>query len=78
MRYLILCRSLTYAQKAAAALERRGISAAIIKAPQHLRERGCGYALNLTRRFPEAVAILRDQRLLTGRLFRKEEDGESR
>ena len=78
MRYLILCRSLTYAQRAAAALERRGISARIIKAPQHLRERGCGYALSLTRRFPEAVSVLREQQLLTGRLFRKEENGEYR
>ncbi len=78
MRYLILCRSLTSAQRAAAALERRGISAGIVKAPQHLRNRGCGYALSMTRRFPEAVAILREQKLLTGRLYRKEENGEYR
>ena len=48
LRYLILCRSLTYAQKAAAVLERRGIDAPIIKAPLRLRERGCGYALSVT------------------------------
>lgn len=76
MRYLILCRSLTYAQKAAAVLERRGISAVIVKAPQHLRDRGCGYAMSMTRRFPEAVAILQEQKLLTGRLYRKEDSGE--
>ena len=58
LRYLILCRSLTYAQKAAAVLERRGIDAPIIKAPLRLRERGCGYALSVTRRFPEAVSLL--------------------
>ena len=78
MRYLILCRSLTYALKAAAVLERRGISAVIVKAPQHLRDRGCGYALSMTRRFPEAVAILQEQKLLTGRLYRKEDSGEYR
>ena len=78
MRYLILCRSLTYAQKAAAALERRGISCGIVKAPQRLRDRGCGYALTLSRRFSEAVDLLREKQLLTGRLFRREENGEYR
>ena len=78
LRYLILCRSLTYAQKAAAVLERRGIDAPIIKAPLRLRERGCGYALSVTRRFPEAVSLLREQHLLTGRLYSRSEDGEYR
>ncbi len=78
MRYLILCRSLTYAQKAFAALERRGIRAGLIRAPQHLRGRGCGYALSLSRRFPEAVGILREQQLLTGRLYQREDNGEYR
>ena len=78
MRYLILCRSLTYAQKAAAVLERRGIDAQIIKAPLRLRERGCGYALSVTRRFSEAVALLKSNQLLTGRLYSRTEDGEYR
>ena len=78
MRYLILCRSLTYAQKAAAVLERRGIRAGVVKAPQRLRDRGCGYALSLTRRFPEAVAVLREQQLLTGRLYQREDNGDYR
>ena len=36
MRYLIMCRSLTYAQRAARVLERAGIGAGIIKAPAGL------------------------------------------
>lgn len=78
MRYLILCRSLTYAQKAAAVLEKHGISAGIVKAPKRLRDRGCGYALTLSRRFPEAVGLLRERQLLTGRLYQREENGEYR
>ena len=78
LRYLILCRSLTYAQKAAAVLERRGIDAPIIKAPLRLRERGCGYALSVSRRFSEAVALLKENHLLTGRLYSRSEDGEYR
>ena len=78
LRYLILCRSLTYAQKAAAVLERRGIDAPIIKAPLKLRERGCGYALSVSRRFEEAVALLKEKHLLTGRLYSRTEEGEYR
>lgn len=78
MRYLILCRSLTYAQRAAALLQRRGIDAPILKAPMKLRERGCGYALSVTRRFREAVALLRENHLLTGRLYSRSDDGEYR
>ena len=45
MQYLIMCRSMTYAQRSAALLERSGISAKVVKAPQgpeqqRLRVRG--------------------------------------
>lgn len=76
MQYLILCRSLTYAQRAASELARRGISASVVKAPQRLRERGCGYALSLSRHFSEAVEILKAQDLLTGRLYAREDGGD--
>ena len=78
MRYLILCRSLTYAQRAEALLERRGIDAPILKAPLRLRERGCGYALSVTRRIREAAALLRENHLLTGRIYARLDDGEYR
>ena len=32
--YLIVCRSLTYAQRTAAALERTGITARVIRSPR--------------------------------------------
>ncbi len=78
MKYLIMCKSLTNAQRAALLLERRGLSAAVVKAPQHLRANGCGYALSLYRRLPEAVEILKDRSLLTGRVFIRLEDGSYR
>ena len=40
MGYLIMCRSLTYAQRAARVLERAGIGAGIIKAPAGLTGNG--------------------------------------
>ena len=60
MKYLIMCKSLTNAQRASLLLERRGLSAAVVKAPQNLRANGCGYALSLYRRMPEAVEILKN------------------
>ena len=38
-QYLLMCRSLTYAQKSVKLLERSGITAAVVKAPR-LRLRG--------------------------------------
>ena len=78
MKYLIMCKSLTNAQRAALLLERRGIDAVVVKAPQHLRENGCGYALSLYRRLDEAVGLLRNNRLLTGKVYRRGDDGNYR
>ena len=46
--YLFLYRSLTYAQWAAAALERVGISAYLVRTPSSLSGQGCGYSLKLS------------------------------
>lgn len=75
-QYLIMCRSLTFAQRAARLLERAGITAAVIKAPQSLTSSGCGYAISLHKRFDEAVLILKKNKMLTGRLYKRYDDGE--
>ena len=76
MLYLIMCRSLTYAQRSAALLERSGITAAVVKAPQGLSSNGCGYAVSLYKNFPEAVSLLRRNNLPFGKTFRRLESGE--
>ena len=78
MRYLIMCKSLTNAQRASLLLERRGIGAAVVKAPQSLRAGGCGYAVSLYRRLGEAVNILRNAELLSGKVYLRGEDGNYR
>lgn len=75
-QYLIMCRSLTYAQRSAKLLERSGITATVVKAPQGLSTGGCGYAVMLHKRFDEAVLILRKNKLLMGKLFGRNGDGE--
>ncbi len=75
MQYLIMCRSMTYAQRSAAMLERAGISARVVKAPQGLSSSGCGYGVSLYRRFDEARNLLKKNGLLNGKIFYRD-DGE--
>ena len=75
-QYLIMCPSLTAAQRSQKLLERSGISAALVKAPQGLNTLGCGYSLSLYKGFNEAVSILRKSNMLKGKLFSREQNGD--
>ena len=75
MQYLIMCRSLTKAQQAAALLERKGIAASIVKAPQGLSTSGCGYALSLYKNFEEASELLKKNMMLGGKRFERTATG---
>ncbi len=76
MQYLIMCRSLTYAQRTAALLERSGIPSVVVKAPQALTSGGCGYAVSLHKRFEEAVTLLRNNSMIHGKLFKRRDGGD--
>ena len=70
MRYLIMCRSLTYAQRAARALERSGIGTGVLKAPAGLTGNGCSYCVAVSAaKGQRAVNILRSENLLQGKVF---------
>ena len=45
--YLIIARSVTYAQRMQRALARSGIRSRIFRAPRDLTDRGCAYAVRL-------------------------------
>lgn len=45
--YLILARSVTYAQRMQRVLERAGLRCQILRAPRDLTDMGCAYALRL-------------------------------
>lgn len=45
--YLIIARSVTYAQRMQRALQRAGIYCRIYRAPRELTELGCAYAVEL-------------------------------
>ncbi len=76
--YLITFRTLTQAQRASRLLERAGYTVTIRRTPANLSRSGCGYALSLRRGVSEANELLKKNGLWTGRLFRREEDGEYR
>lgn len=50
LQYLIMCRSLTYAQKTARTLERLGITAVVTRAPQGTAGQGCAYCVRVAER----------------------------
>ena len=75
-QYLIMCRSLTYAQRAQKILERAGLSSGVVKAPQGLNTSGCGYAVSTYRRTDEAISLLKANKLLNGKVFRRAENGD--
>ena len=73
---LILCRSVTSAQRSARILEGALIRASVTKAPRELSLSGCGYALELNSKLEEAVSLLRKKDMPFGKVFVREESGE--
>lgn len=76
LHYLIMCRSLTYAQRAARVLERAGITAIVTKAPQGVATEGCGYCVKVSeRRLADALHALNNAGLAPGKVFLLGPDG---
>ncbi len=74
--YLIICRSLTYAQKTAAVLERAGITAHIMRAPKLVSESGCSHAVKVSERnLMDALQILKRVGLSPERVYVMSADG---
>lgn len=57
--YLIIARSVTYAQRMQMALERAGIRSQIFRAPRELTTLGCAYAVQIQEQdLPQALPVL--------------------
>ena len=70
MYAIILFRSLTYAQRGNRVLGLLGIPSSVMKAPQGLTEKGCGYGVRLSEsRLRRAVALLDERGIERGRAF---------
>ena len=57
--YLIVCRSLTYAQRGVRLLERAGVSAYLVRAPRLIAQAGCAYCIKVSQRWLERAVGLR-------------------
>ncbi|MDR3278248.1 MAG: DUF3343 domain-containing protein [Oscillospiraceae bacterium] len=74
--YLLICRSITYAQRAARALERAGITAIVTRAPQKISVDGCAYCVRVTGRYiSQALVVIREAGLYPVRVFAQYADG---
>lgn len=68
--YLLLCRSITHAQRMSRALERAGLTARFFRPPMGLTDRGCSYAVRVGEdALPAALERLRAENLLPMRIF---------
>lgn len=73
---LIMCRSLTNAQRSAQVLERAGITATVRKAPQSVSGAGCSYCVKIEEsRLKRAFEILERAALRIGKVYLLEDDG---
>jgi len=76
LQYLLMCRSLTYAQRASRALERIGITAVITKVPKSITGQGCNYCVKVTEKnLTRALATLKDAGLEPSRVYLVARDG---
>ena len=74
--YLIICRSLTYAQRTAHVLERAGISGFVMRAPKLISKEGCGYCVRVPeRKLPDALVVLRREGMAPKQVFLQSADG---
>ena len=76
INYLLICRSITYAQRTARILQSIGISAAIVRLPKGLSIDGCGYCVKVKgNRIYDAVTAVRNAGLPPVRIFARNEYG---
>ena len=76
LNYFIICRSLTYAQKAAKALERAGITAIVARPPAEISGEGCAYAVKVSEKsLSTALIVLKNAGLPSGKVYLMRADG---
>ena len=75
-QFWISFRSLTYAQRAAGLMERRGISASIARLPQKQSKKGCGYAVISRGPILPVKNLLEEHNIPWSQIFRRAESGE--
>ena len=78
VKYVVMCRSITSAQRCARLLEKNLIRAVVIRAPRALTETGCAYAIVIGKKFKEAVELLQKNDMPFGKIYEMDGEGEYR
>ena len=74
--YLIICRSLTQAQRTRMVLDRAGIPVQLLRAPGIILREGCSYSVKLSEKnLSRALRVLAQEELSPKRIFLQEGDG---
>lgn len=77
--YIIMCRTITFAQRAQRLLDKTGIKSYIVKAPQGLTSEGCSYGIKVSKaNGHRATEIMRGAGIKIGKTFRQSSEGEFR
>ena len=77
--YLIICRSLTYAQRTAQALERVGITAHILRTPKKIARTGCSHAVKISERYlSDGLLVLKKAEIWPKEIYVTLSDGSYR
>lgn len=75
--YLIICRSITHAQRVSRVLQRAGIFHQVFRVPAGLSKSGCGYAVSVR---PETIEVsmqtLRRNNIPFQTVFARDEAGQ--
>lgn len=77
--YLLVCRSLTYAQRTAAVLERAGIRGQVHRTPKVISPEGCSHCVKIAQRnLSDALVALNRMQLTPKRIYITSGDGSFR
>lgn len=73
--YLILCRSLTAAQRTARVLERVGIHGQVMRTPRTISSEGCGYCVRISEHWlAKALSALNQEGLGPKQVYVERQD----
>ena len=76
LHYLIICRSLTYAQRAARLLERGGIEGHVMRTPKKVSQDGCNYCVRIKERhLTDALKLLQREDMGPKQIYLQNQDG---
>lgn len=76
LNYLLVCRSVTYAQRTARVLDNAGIGAVVLRTPRGLHVNGCSYCVKINERhMSEALVVMKEAGLPPVRVFAQSDAG---